>query len=200
MNQIPYPDSLMPQVDVKVEYDSIHVDLLCSDWFPIFFILELILNSSYFHDVGLYCSQIQGGDFLYSTCKESYSFIQNICEAAQIDQSLCSNIQEFDVIIDPSNHNIGLNTYFSIHNFPMSVYNDNFFTFIDPIKAINSYDSSFHFSYTCQVVEALFLLLMVISGRHDIDMTFEHDHIQFPLQDSPLNSMPLVKNSISQGF
>lgn len=113
MNQIPHLDKLISRVHTEGGFDTSHVDPLYPDWFLVFSILEFISNSS---------NRIQGTYFLYSTCEENDYIVQIIYEAAQINPYLCSDNGEFDVLIDPFDHSVGLNTCISINYFPMSVF------------------------------------------------------------------------------
>lgn len=126
----------MCKVDIKVEYDSTHVDPLYPNWFLVLYILTFIFN---------YSNWIQASDLLYSICEENGSIIQRTFVIVQIDPSLFSYNGESETLTDPFNLNTDLNTFISIYHFTTSVSNDNFFTFSDSIKAINSYDLLFYF-------------------------------------------------------
>jgi len=62
-----------------------------------------------------------------------------------------------------------------------------------PITSIDLYGLSSHSLDIYQIVEAIQPLLTVMLGPHYLENPFEYDQIHLPLQDSHLNSMPLIE-------
>lgn len=121
-------------------------------------------------------------------------FFQRICKFVQTDLSLLSTNLESHALISLSNHNFGPNDCHSTYHFPTNIYDDSCITSFD------IYGLPSNHLDTCQAVEALQPLLMVIPCPHYRDKPSEHERIYFSLQDSHIHHITLIENPSFQGF
>lgn len=164
------------------------------DQFHVFPILAFLFTSFDDYDASMVCYQSQRNSFSHFSDEEDDSIIYSICEIVQIDLSSFITDQEYDALINPSDHYFFFDECHSFDHFPNIISNDIFFTSFGLRLSTSRYSEFF------QVVEALQPSLMVMSGPHCLDMTTEYDQIYLPLQDSHHNLIPLIENSSFQKF
>jgi len=105
--------------------------------------------------------------------EEYDSITQIICEIVQTDLTLMSTNQESYASIGPFDHNFGPNNYRSTNHFSTNIFDDLYFTLNDIYGLPSKYLETF------QAIEALWPLLMVMSGSYSIDKSSKHDQIKF---------------------
>lgn len=127
-----------PHVDMNTRfvltYPSNLLSTCYSNWFPRYKRKKINFNSQRFNFIGLVWNLTQ------------------IMELIENQESCTSRHQ--------SDHNTRSNNCHSNNHFPISIYNASCFSLFQIVEPIDLYHLSFHFSYTCQVVEALQPLLM----------------------------------------
>lgn len=161
--------------DLDIGFDLTYVSNLLSswypNWFPRFTMPTIVFNPQSSHIFDLVCDWVQREPI---------------------------EVREYYMPIHQSDHNTGSNNCHLINHFPTSKYGDSCFTSINLVEPIDLYDPSFHYLNTCQIVQALYLLLMVMSGPHNLEKVFEQYQIKSPSQDCLCNSSALIEISSFQ--
>jgi len=159
-------------------------------------IVILVFLFNYFNDCDacIVFHQLRENNLSHLTCEEANSIIQSIGRVVYFYLSLLTTNHESDVLISPFYQGSVSNDCHSTYHLHIITSNDICFTSFD-LHGLTSHPLS-----TCQTVDALHCLLMVMSAPCCLDKPVEYDKINCHSQDSHLDIMLLISNSSFHRF